>query len=85
MKFYKDKKNSLYYLDKIEVYDLTAICIDFIFNINFYKNGKIHNTKNAAYIHNEYKDYYLDGKCYGDDDSFNKQSWCKFVKLKAFL
>ncbi len=85
MKFYKDKKNSLYYLDKIEVYDLTAICIDFIFNINFYKNGKIHNTKNAAHINSIYKDYYLNNEFYGDQNNFNKQSWRRFIKLQAFI
>ncbi len=79
MKFYKNIN-----YDIICNNGLTAI-YSCSYYINFLKNGKFHNTKNAAYIHNEYKDYYLDGKCYGDDDSFNKQSWCKFVKLKAFL
>jgi hypothetical protein len=85
MKFYKDKNNSLYYLDKIEVYNLTAICLDFIFNINFYKNGKIHNLKNAAHINGIYKDYYLNDLYYGSEFDFTKSSWRRFVKLQAFL
>jgi hypothetical protein len=85
MKFYKDKNNSLYCLDKIESNNLTAICIDFLFNTNFYKNGKIHNIKNAAYINGIYKDYYLNNEFYGNQNKFNKRSWRKLVKLMAFL
>jgi hypothetical protein len=84
MKFYVEDKYSLNYLYKIKKYELAAIyCSKSIW---FYKNGKEHNNKNAAYIRydgNEY--FYLNGKCYGYKNKFTKQSWHKFAKLQIFL
>jgi hypothetical protein len=88
MKFYKDKFK-WYYWDKILVNKLTAVYIDTNFDyIIFYKNGKEHNSKNAAHIHkNKFKQFYLNGfknaKAY--KKKFTKQSWRRFVKLQAFL
>jgi hypothetical protein len=70
---------------KIKAYNLTAIFNDH-YNVIFYKNGEMHNNKNAAFIEiNEYKEFILNGIYYGCEEHFNKKSWRKFVKLKAFL
>ena len=84
MKFYRDKRNNAnYYWNKIIKYKLTAIYQDFF--ILFYKNGKRHNTKNASYNSIKYKDFYLNGKHYGNKNKFTKESWRKFAKLQCFL
>jgi hypothetical protein len=80
MKFYRDIN-----WNKIINNKLTAIYLDY--NIYFYKDGKIHNSKNVAYIRydNRYKEFYLNGKLYGNQDTFTKESWRRFVKLQVFL
>ena len=85
MKFYRDKNNTFYF-NKIKNNNLTCVYCDDI-GVDFFKNGKNHNTKNTAYIHNDnkFKEFCLNGKYYGDQNDFNKKSWRKFVKLQAFL
>ncbi len=84
MKFYKDKVN-FYYLRKIRLHKLTSIYIDNI-GVDFFKNGKRHNTKNACFVKdNIIKSFDLNGKYYGYHNEFTKQSWRRFVKLQAFL
>ena len=93
MKFYNDKKkNDLW--SKIMTNKLSAI---YTYNtikkntyVYFYKNGQDHNTKNAACIRydnrfNRFKQFYLHGKHYGNQNDFTKSSWRKFVKLQVFL
>jgi hypothetical protein len=64
---------------------LTAIYCD-IASTFFYTNGYENNIKNASYISkNDYKEFSLNGKCYGNKYNFTKQSWRRFVKLQAFL
>jgi hypothetical protein len=64
---------------------LTAIYSSFN-SVEFYKNGSYHNTKNNAYIKfDRYKEFYLNGKFYGNQNDFTKQSWRKFVKMQVFL
>ena len=80
MKFYKEG-----YWNKIRINNLDAIYHDY-YNVIFYKNGIISNSKNAAFIEiNEYKEFYLNDKDYGDENSFTKKSWRKFAKLQVFL
>ncbi len=79
MKFYKDVR-----YNEIRINKLIAICSD-CYNVVFYKNDKIHNTKNAAYIVGEYKAFYLNDINHSHNKDFNKKSWRKFVKLQAFL
>ena len=82
MKFYKDKY--FFYSNKIFNNNLSAILCKYRV-ILFYKKGKLHNTKNAAFISNKYKEFHLNGNFYGYKDDFTKHSWRKFVKLQAFL
>jgi hypothetical protein len=83
MKFYIDKDNH-YYWDKIRENKLTAIYSSF--SVQFFKNGKFNNIKNADYINiNNNKIFSLNGKRYGDHNNFTKHSWRKFAKLQAFL
>ena len=95
MKFYKDKNclnkiysNKLNAVYSYSYYD-TLNTMNLIYAIQFIKNGKIYNPKNAATIYSYgYKYFYLFDKCYGSQNTFNKLSWRKFVKtmkLKAFL
>jgi hypothetical protein len=85
MKFYREK-DSLHYWLKIRSNNLDAIYYD---NGSwFFKNGEIHNYKNAAYKNNnDYKEFALNGVihfcCYGN--SFTKESWRRYVKLQVFL
>ncbi len=52
----------------------------------FYKNGMFHNAKNASnIILNRQKSFWLNNKYYGNENTFTKQSWRRFVKLQAFL
>jgi hypothetical protein len=83
MKFYKS--NSYYgpYLEKILSNKLNAIYS--YYSVLFFKNGKEHNPKNAAYISNKIKQFKLNNKFYGDQDDFTKYSWRRFVKLSTFL
>ena len=62
MKFYSDKNNNNYHLGKIRLRKLTSIYIDNI-GILFYKNGVLHNSKNAAYIDDiGQKQFFLNNK-----------------------
>ena len=83
MKFYKDKY--IYgYLDKIINKKITAIYCNN--NISFFKNGKLHNPKNATYIrYDEYKQFRLNGIYYGGENKFTKKSWRRFAKMQTFL
>lgn len=83
MKFYKHK-SSKDYLHIIIVNKLNAIYFDRGVTL-FYRNGKIHNNKNAASFSFKYKGFYLSGIHYGNQDNFTKQSWRRFVKLQVFL
>ena len=65
-----------------------AIYYTFVYNhhIVFYKNGMLHNAKNAAYINDlGYKQFVLNDECYGNNNDFTKKSWRRFVKMQAFL
>jgi hypothetical protein len=84
MKFYIDKFNS-YYWGKIYYGKLISIYQSTFKNILFYKYGIRHNIKNAAYINNVYKEFVLNDKYYGNQYTFTKESWRRFVKLQAFL
>ena len=85
MKFYRDKEKSTYYLFVIENNNLTVIHTN-EYNSTFFKNGLAHNAKNAAFIDNDgYKEFCLNGKFYGYNNTFTKLSWRKFSKLQAFL
>ena len=80
MKFYINS-----YL-KIKENKLTAIDFDYYYYTRFFKNGVRNNNKNAAIIHIlNYKAFYLNGKYYGYDIDFTKESWRRFVKMQAFL
>ncbi len=80
MKFYREG-----YWNKIRFNNLDAIYHDY-YNIIFYKNGIISNSKNAALIEiNEYKEFILNDEYYGCENDFTKESWRRFTKLKAFL
>ena len=85
MKFYRDNLN-YYYWDKIIEDKLTAIYFRSM-TVLFLKNGKEHNAKNTARVSECYKKFHfhLNGKYYGNHYKFNKKSWRRFVKLKAFL
>ncbi len=94
MKFYKDKdKANINYWTRIVNNKLTAIYFNFyylgrmpFFYTQFYKNGKLHNSKNLSCINcKSEKDFSLNGIRYGNESNFTKHSWRKFVKLKVFL
>ena len=83
MKFYKENQcASNYFFKKIKNNNIIAVYQDY-YGVVFYKNGKRHNTRNAADIIDNSKIFYLNGEWYGDN--FTKESWRKFFKLKAFL
>jgi hypothetical protein len=85
MKFYIDKK-IFYYWFKIINNNLTAVYVNKNKSIRFFKNGKFHNTKNAAYIaYRSYKEFILNDITFSFGFNFTKESWRKFVKLKVFL
>jgi hypothetical protein len=86
MKFYRDIDNNIYndYWNKIYYNKLTAIHCDSI-AIRFFKNGIKNNNKNASYISNSGKVFWLNNKSYGYGNNFTKESWRRFVKLQAFL
>ena len=90
MKFYKDDDHFGCYFDKITVNKLTAIYHDYS-GVMFFLNGENHNTKNAAYSseneinEKKYQQFRLNRNYYGDENNFTKESWRRFVKLRAFL
>ena len=87
MKFYRNKiENDFSFWILIKNNKLTAIYHNYDY-IAFFKNAKIHNDKNAAYIYG-HKQFRLNEKYYGNQNNFNKKSWRKFIrglKLQAFL
>ena len=84
MKFYNNNKKYNFW-NKISNNKLTAIYCDY-YGVWVLKNGKHHNTKNAAYVNfRGYKEFILNGKLYGNHDNFNKKSWRRFVKMDVFL
>jgi hypothetical protein len=89
MKFYRDKINS-YFWHKIKNNKLTSV-YQFMFGYknectHFFKNGVHTNAKNVAEIYiSGYKTFLLNGKYYGNEDDFTKESWRRFVKMKVFL
>jgi hypothetical protein len=92
MKFYVDQFKP-FNLSKIIHNKLTAIYVNyFTREMQFFKSGIVNNEKNAAQLFEieygyKYRDesFYLNGIYYGCEEHFNKKSWRKFVKLKAFL
>jgi hypothetical protein len=87
MKFYRNTYNVNYW-NKINKNKLSSIYIDYNFYIWFFKNGKLHNNKNAANINHYWKGFWINNEYYGNDIHFTKKSWRKFareLKLKAFL
>ena len=90
MKFYTENKGYINYRDKILVNKLTAVYFYKYSNENycvqFFKNGKCHNSKNADYVdYRGYKDFSLNGKFYGYHTDFTKETWRRFVKMQVFL
>mgnify|MGYP007069476646 CR=1 FL=1 len=78
-----DKANIFW--DLIIVGKLTAIHNGFLM-VRFYKNGRLHNTKNAACTDDyAYREFRLNGNWYSVNKNFTKESWRRFVKLQAFL
>ena len=85
MKFYKGNQSNIFYYDKAKNNKLICVYSDNI-AVDFCENVQNHNNKNAAYInYSGFKALWLNGKCYGTNNDFTKQSWRRFVKLKAFL
>ncbi len=88
MKFYKEKSTfDAVFFNKIFNFNLSAIYCDSSY-CEFFKNGQIHNYKNASIIDFKFKKYFLNNKYYGCEYEFTKKSWRKFVrelKLQAFL
>jgi hypothetical protein len=85
MKFYRDKKLFAYW-SKIINNRLSAIHINQNKSVRFLKNGSYHNLKNASFIrYDKYNAFCLNGKAYGYNTDFTKESWRRFVKLRAFL
>ena len=83
MKFYRHNPKYNYFKILVDN-NLTGVYSSF--SVQFFKNGKFHNSKNADYINsNNNKIFSLNGKRYGDHKDFTKQSWRRFIKLKAFL
>ncbi len=88
MKFYKTNNNHIFLL-KIKNDKLSAIYARELY-VDFYKDGDYHNAKNACFItaNKKYKAFCLNGKMYGNETNFTKESWRKFareLKLKVFL
>ena len=84
MKFYK--KTARYLFDGILSSEKSTCIYSTYYSVKFYKNGELHNIKNAAYIDNSgYKEFYLNDKCYFFRDDFTKESWRRFVKTQVFL
>jgi hypothetical protein len=85
MKFYRQRTGPLIFWSKIKNNYITAIYVDSI-AVTFYKNGNIHNLKNAADIkYNGLKSFYMDNICYSYENNFTKHSWRRFVKLQVFF
>ena len=65
MKFYRNFNDH-----EVRMNKSTIICSN-DYSVIFYKNGKIHNAKNAAYIIGEHKNFYLNDK---PEAIFNKKN-----------
>ena len=82
MKFNRDRFSSNYW-DKINKNKLSSIYLDYDYDIRFYKNGKLHNIKNAAiFFKNGIKKYYKNNKSY--ERFLNKKHWRKYLISEAF-
>ena len=85
LKNIKDFEKITYFWEFILNNKITAIQNNFNAT-RFFKNGKIHNAKNAAYINDlGCKQFVLNDKYYGGENKFTKESWRRFVKLQVFL
>jgi hypothetical protein len=85
LKNIKDFEKNTYFWEFILNNKITAIQNN-VFATRFYKNGKLHNAKNAAIIYyTGYTEFRLNGQWHSINKTFTKQSWRKFVKLQAFL
>ena len=87
MKFYREINYRFDFWCKIYDNKLNAIYLDYSI-VRFFKNGRLHNSKNAAHAYYGYKSFSLKGENYGNLTKFNKSSWRKFVrelKMKVFL
>jgi hypothetical protein len=85
MKFYRDLIYRYYYANLLNSDNTAIYCNEnYMF---FYKNGEFHNSKNATYIDftSKQRSFRLKNKYYGREGDFTKESWRKFVKLRAFL
>jgi hypothetical protein len=69
---------------RIRDFKLTAIDFDYYY-VRFYENGVLNKKNRADHHYDNYKKFYLNGKYYGNQDDFTKQSWRHFIKLQAFL
>jgi len=85
MKFYRYNDTDYSFFYKIQNNKLNAIYYSSTYESHFYKNGEIHNAKNAAVIVDSYASFYLNGKKYGYQTKFTKKSWRRFVKMQVFL
>ena len=91
MKFYRYKLYIDQYIPLQEVYyssikdnKLNAIFQNY--NVIFFKNGLKHNDKNKAVVSpGKIGGFFLNDKCYGNENAFTKSYWRKFVKIQAFL
>ena len=91
MKFYKDIDNYTYYweiifnkLNAVYIRSSTLFYTKTMFLMFNY--GLLYSIKNIASINYNYdKNFYLNGKYYGNQYNFNKKSWRRLVKLKCFI
>jgi hypothetical protein len=84
MKFYRDRFSSNYW-DKINKNKLSSIYLDYDYDIRFYKNGKLHNIKNASiFFKDGRKKYYKNNKSYERLVFLNKKHWSKYLISEAF-
>ena len=86
MKFYKKELPNKYYNNKKAGLNINIINQDEDNDVLFIKRMLYHNLKNAA-ISNGYdkKEFWLNGKYYGNGNDFTKKSWRKFAKFHVFL
>lgn len=86
MKFYRDKYKSHHWSKGTHYKNKFTFIYQGQYYVEFYKNRILHNSKNAAFISDTgYKVFWLNNECYGDNNTFTKQTWRQFVKLQAFL
>lgn len=52
--------------------------------VTFYKNGKMHNLKNAAIFKSKDKFYFFNGVFHGKNLLFTKKTWRRHVKTYIF-